>query len=215
MKAVANISRRNFLIGGAAALGAFGGGRFVLAAPGFKAGEKPRLRFGVVSDIHILRVGANEKMEGAGNNLTFKHTLEWFRSQGVDAVAIAGDMADRGMVENLMGVAEAWYSVFPEDKYPDGRPVAKFFVTGNHDWEGFNYGNTAARLYPDATERAKHILQKDMAGWWQKIFNEPYSPFCTKQVNGYTFLGAHWDTSTPSGGKVDPFGRIEEYMAEL
>ena len=213
MKAVANISRRNFLIGGAAALGAFGGGRFVLAAPGFKAGEKPRLRFGVVSDIHILRVGANEKMEGSGNNLTFKHTLEWFRSQGVDAVAIAGDMADRGMVENLMGVAEAWYSVFPGDKYPDGRPVAKFFVTGNHDWEGFNYGNTAARLYPDATERAKHILQKDMAGWWQKIFNEPYSPFCTKQVNGYTFLGAHWDTSTPSGGKVDPFGRIEEYMA--
>ena len=95
MKTAANISRRNFLIGGAAVLGAFGGSRFVLAAPGFKAGEKPRLRFGVVSDIHILRVGANEKMEGGGNNLTFKHTLEWFRSQGVDAVAIAGDMAEK------------------------------------------------------------------------------------------------------------------------
>ena len=120
-----NISRRNFLIGGAAfaSLGAFGGNRFKRAAAGFKAGGRPRLRFGVLSDIHILRIGADEKMSGSGNNLTFKHALEWFRSQGVDAVVIAGDMADKGMDENLMAVADAWYSVFPDDKHPDGRRV--------------------------------------------------------------------------------------------
>lgn len=41
-----NISRRNFLIGGAsfASLGAFGGNRFRRAAAGFKAGGRPRLR---------------------------------------------------------------------------------------------------------------------------------------------------------------------------
>ena len=94
-----NISRREFLIGGAAfaTLGAFAGNRFLLAEAGFKTGEKPRLRFGVLSDIHILRIGADEKMSGGGNNLTFKHALEWFRSQDVDAVVIAGDMADKGM----------------------------------------------------------------------------------------------------------------------
>ena len=74
-----NLSRRQFFIGGAAAtgvFGAFGGNRF-FAAAGFKAGGAPKLRFGVVSDIHITKVGADEKMEGWGNNLTFKHTLEW------------------------------------------------------------------------------------------------------------------------------------------
>ena len=212
-----NISRRNFLIGGTAAFGAFCGNRFALAAPSFKAGETPRLRFGVVSDIHILRVGADEKMEAFGNNLTFRHTLEWFRSQGVDAVVIAGDMADKGLDANLMAVADAWYSVFPDDKYPDGRAIAKFFVTGNHDWAGYNYGHAAEKLYPDKAERDRHILQRDMAGWWQKAFHEPYSPIYSKVVKGYTFIGSHWDTSTPDApdaDKVYAFGRLGDFMAK-
>ena len=105
-----NITRRRFFIGGAAAagaFGAFGGSRFFCSA-GFKAGGAPKLRFGVVSDIHITKVGEGEKMESWGNNLTFKHTLEWFRSQNVDAVVIAGDMADNGMVEQMEAVAQAW-----------------------------------------------------------------------------------------------------------
>ena len=148
-----NMNRREFLIGGAAfaSLGAFAGNRFILAAAGFKAGGKPRLKFGVLSDIHIMRAGKDgETMTSGMNNLTFKHALEWFRSQDVDAVVIAGDMADKGLDENLMAVADAWYSVFPDDKYPDGRPVEKVFVTGNHDY--LAYG--ANKKYPDETERA-------------------------------------------------------------
>ena len=72
-----NITRKQFFIGGAA-FGAFGGNRFY-AAPGFAADGTPKIRFGVVSDIHITKVGEGEKMESWGNNLTFKHTLEWFR----------------------------------------------------------------------------------------------------------------------------------------
>lgn len=212
-----SISRRSFLIGGSAAFGAFCGNRFALAAPSFKAAETPRLRFGVVSDIHILRVGAGEKMAAFGNNLTFRHTLEWFRSQGVDAVVIAGDMADKGMDVNLMAVAEAWYSVFPDDKYPDGRPVAKVFVTGNHDWDGFKYGGAAERLYPDKVERDRHILRRDMAAWWEKAFHEPYAPIYSKTVKGYVFIGSHWDTGTPddsSKNKVYAFGRIKDFLSE-
>ena len=213
-----NITRRKFFIGGAAAtgvFGAFGGNRF-FASAGFKAGGAPKLRFGVVSDIHITKVGAGEKMEEWGNNLTFRHTLEWFRSQNVDAVMIAGDMADRGTDENLMAVSEAWYSVFPDDKYPDGRPVAKVFVYGNHDWEGFNYGDTVKRQYPDEKERARHIIRTDYAGWWEKAFHESYAPIFAKEIKGYTFIGAHWDPRGPAASpshNVYPFGRIEEYMA--
>ena len=213
-----NITRRNFFIGGVAgALGAFGGNRF-FASAGLKADGKPKLRFGVVSDIHIRYVGADGKMEGKNrNNLTFKHTLEWFRDQNVDVVMIAGDMADQGMDEQLLAVAQAWYAVFPDDKYPNGRPVTKMFVTGNHDWDGFTYRDAAKKAYPDEQERAKHILRKDMAGWWEKAFHESYSPIFSKTVNGYTFIGSHWDSGTPddpSGKKTYPFGRIEDFMAK-
>lgn len=212
-----NMTRRQFLIGGAAfaSLGAFAGNRFMLAAAGFKAGGKPRLRFGVLSDIHILRIGADEELAGGGNNLTFKHALEWFRSHDVDAVVVAGDMADRGMDDQLMAVAEAWYSVFPNDKYPDGRPVEKVFVTGNHDWIGHTYSGGAATLYPDETERVKHVLQYDMAGWWDRVFHEPYAPIYSKTVKGYTFIGSHWD-GAQAGRDCNgaAFGLIADYMAK-
>ena len=60
---LSSISRRQFFIGGAAfaSLGAFAGNRFMLAAAGFKAGGNPRLKFGVLSDIHITRIGVGEK----------------------------------------------------------------------------------------------------------------------------------------------------------
>ena len=190
-----HITRRQFFIGGAAAagsFGAFGGCRFFCSA-GFVAGAAPKLKFGVVSDIHITKVGADEKMESWGNNLTFKHALEWFRSQNVDAVVIAGDMADNGMVEQMEAVAQAWYAVFPEDRYPDGRPIEKVFVIGNHDYHGYLYGNHAAKLYPDMDERVKHVLRSDFASRWKRIFNEDYSRFYCKKIKGYTFLGQHWD----------------------
>lgn len=208
-----DINRRSFLIGGAsfASLGAFAGNRFVPVAAGTAVppGARPRIRFGVVSDIHILRIGADEEMARSGNNLTFKHTLEWFRSQDVDAVVIAGDMADKGLDDNLMAVADAWYSVFPDDKYPDGRSVEKVFVTGNHDWKG--YGKVAEEMYPDPVERAKHLLQRDMNGWWRKAFHEDYSRIFAKNVKGFTFIGSHWDTTD---GRAYEYSRIRGWLAK-
>lgn len=205
-----DVSRR-FFIAGATAFGAFGGNRFFTASAATVPTGKPRLTFGVVSDIHITKVGIGEKPEAWGNNLTFKNTLKWFRSQGVDAVMVVGDMADNGMVEQMQAVAQAWYSVFPNDKTPSGRPVEKLFVMGNHDYHGYLYGDHAAKLYPDENERRKHILRADMAGWWRKIFNEDYSRLYRKVVNGYTFLGAHWDDGK---GPETNYGR-ETFGVEL
>jgi len=207
-----NISRRNFFVGGmAGALGAFSGCRF-FSKSHLAASGKPKLRFGVVSDIHIQKVGADEKMEAWGNNLTFKHTLEWFRDQNVDAVMIAGDMADRGMVEELEAVAQAWYAVFPEDRYPDGRQIEKVFVMGNHDYHGYLYSNHAEKLYPDMNERVKHVLRSDFAARWKRIFNEDYTRFYCKKIKGYTFLGQHWDDGK---GMETEFGSSNYFGVEL
>ena len=210
-----NISRR-FFIGGATAFGAFGGNRFFTAQAGTFASKKPNLKFGVVSDIHITKVGAGEKMEAWGNNLTFRHTLEWFRDQGADAVMVVGDMADNGMVEQLQAVAQAWYAVFPEDRAPDGRKVEKLFVYGNHDYHGYLYGDHAAKLYPDEVERRKHVLRDNLGACWKKIFNEDYSRLYRKEIKGYTFLGQHWDDGKGMETKYGscPFGvELQSYLA--
>ncbi len=190
-----NISRR-FFIGGAASFGAFGGCRF-FECHDFRAGGTPNLKFGVISDIHLkYNDKTGKEDQGWGSNATFRHTLEWFRHQGVDAVMIAGDMADNGMDDHLQAVADAWYDVFPGDRYPDGRPIEKVFVYGNHDYHGYLYGDHAAKRYPDAAECRCHVLRADMKGWWEKIFHEEYSRFYAKKIKGYTFLGQHWDDGT-------------------
>ena len=214
-----NLSRR-FFLGGVASFGAFGGCRFFADPTGSFASGKPALTFGVISDIHIRKLAATgEKavesranLEAWGNSITLRHTFEWFRDQGVDAVMIAGDMADTGMVEQLQVVGDVWYSVFPNDRAPDGRKVEKVFVYGNHDWEGSAYGKYAARKYPDVTERNRHILAKDFGGWWEKIFHEAYSPIYLKNVKGFTFIGQHWQNE--GRGAKCHFARLGPLLAE-
>lgn len=89
------------------------------------------MKFGVLSDIHISHVGAGEKMSDRRNNLTFRHALEWFRSQDVDAMVIAGDLTNNGMDDQLLAVAEA----------KGGARVVKFLMA-----EGFNH----APMHPKA-----------------------------------------------------------------
>lgn len=208
-----DMTRREFLVGASAfaGFGMFGGSRLLLAAAGAMDGRKPRLVLGVLSDLHIRRAGIGEEATAANNSITFRHALEWFRSEGVDAVVISGDMADWGLDENLMAVSEAWYSVFPDDKYPDGRRVEKVFVTGNHDWGGFNMaGGIGRRLYPDEAEFNRHILQADLSAWWDRAFHEQYTPIYAKEIKGFTFIGSHWH---PASRGDDGFGRVGEWIA--
>ena len=212
-----DISRR-FFIGGAASFGAFGGCR-LFSSHEFRAGGVPNLKFGVVSDIHVRYIGGPGIPEnGYGSTATLLHTFEWFRDQGADAVVIAGDMADFGMVDQLEAVADAWNKVFPNDRAPDGRKVEKVFVLGNHDYHGYLYNDYAAKKYPDMTERRKHVLRNDIKGHWERIFNEPYSRFYRKDINGYSFFGAHWDdgkgmeTGGGCGGRICG-AMLKEYLA--
>ena len=183
-----NASRRS-VIGGVVSLGLVCSGGFLW---GRDAGSvTPRLKFGVVSDIHF--VAERDGISSAGDAKTFEKTLRWFDAQGVDAVVCCGDLADRSLDTELQAVADAWFRVFPDNRAADGRPVARIFVTGNHDWEGHTYGMNVKRIYPDEAERAKHVLREDMAGWWKTCFHEEYRSVFRTDVKGYSFIGCHWE----------------------
>ena len=178
-----SITRRWF-IGGATAFGALGGCRLLHAPSSFKAGDVPRLRFGVVSDIHVR----------LGNTETFEHALEYFRDNDVDAVAVCGDMSDVGLICDLESVAATWRRVFPGGRAPDGRKVERLFLYGNHDWEGYHYskGKIVRSLFWSDEDMRSQLLCSDYARNWERVFEEPFSPIWTKEVNGYRFVGAHW-----------------------
>lgn len=194
--------RRSFL-GGALAFGSVGYG--ALPARIGNEADSLKLRFGVLSDIHVNEIGPDGKTWG---NALFKKALSWYDKQGVDAVVVAGDLTDQGLGCNLEAVAEAWYSVFPNDHAKDGRKVEKIFVTGNHDFDGAWYTDYARQRYPDQDERKKQILCYDFEGWWERVFHETYSPFFVKTVKGFTFCGQHWDDGSRKHirGTTIPFG---------
>ena len=94
------------------------------AATPLAAAERPRLVFGIMSDMHIVDRATAEDTVRA---------LKYFRESNVDAVVMAGDMIDNGLSGELENLADAWFSVFPESKGIDGRKVELLTVLGNHD----------------------------------------------------------------------------------
>lgn len=145
---------------------------------------QPNLIIGVLSDIHIRDAQSAD---------TFQHALEYFRSQKVDGVIMAGDLADWGLEPQLQVVADVWYRVFPDDKLPTGEHVEKLFIYGNHDMEGYTWGHSDAE-----TSKAQGIGLRP-AEVWKTCFREEYSPIWLKTVKGYHFIGAHWHTGNIPG----------------
>jgi len=196
------VSRRHFLLGGSAlVLGACSNPRALLSSA-------PNLKFGVLSDIHITDWDSTE---------IFRKTLRYFRDQDVDAVMIAGDMADHGILPQLENVAKAWFSVFPDDKGPNGKKVERLFIYGNHDPDGLAYRDPAMDKAFKAMnltyEEAERLVLKNigLAKAWETCFHEPYAPIYAKNVKGYDFIGGHWDEANGSGWGSGP--AIGEWMA--
>ncbi len=184
------LSRRRF-IQGAGALFGWGvlrsGGRAFAAPSGLFSQGMPNLSFGILTDIHLSKSG-----DSFSGQAMFRKALEWFRDQGVDAVAVCGDMADGGLLAELQAVAQTWSAVFPNDTAPDGRHVERLFIYGNHDYGGTSTGS---------------IRGLGLAEAWQQTFGETYTPVWRKEVCGYTFVGAHWTTGGCKGYDDAGLGR--------
>ena len=148
----------------------------------------PNLVIGIVSDIHI---------RGTETAVTFKHTLEYFRSLKVDGVIIAGDMADQGLEPQLKVVADTWYSVFPNDEGLDGKHTERLFIYGNHDMEGYSWSSVINAVGSETAQ--EQGIGKRPAEVWKKYFGEDYTPIWFKTIKGYHFIGAHWHTNNIPG----------------
>ena len=194
-------SRKSFIVG-SSAFAAYG--HLFAAQSGTTAKLVSNLRLGVVSDIHFLMEPKTRKLRHDCDEKTFVHALRYFRERKVDAVVVAGDLAESGIIDEMQFVMDAWRSVFPQDRGMDGRRVERLFIYGNHDidaplWVGGGPAKRAAEAWPDEAQRRQHLIRTDRAAAWQKVFQEPYAPIWTKTVKGYTFFGAHWggDVGTP------------------
>ena len=198
-----SMTRRSFL----ELMAMFSAGRAFAAPAGVFSGGTPKLAFAAISDVHIVHPKGNRS---AGTQV-FEHALDWYRRQGVDAVMIAGDLADSGIVDELEMLGAAWRKMLPGNKAPDGRPVEKIFVTGNHDFEAWKYGaGTARKLYPTEAELAKHRLADHYPEAWEAAFDEKYEPIYMKTVRGYRFIGSHWTV-----GRGRQWGeRLEKLIGE-
>ncbi|MDD3545408.1 MAG: DUF4838 domain-containing protein [Kiritimatiellae bacterium] len=100
-------------------------------------GAAPR-RLGVLSDIHISTPECvahdDHAKDCLGTLEPFERALAYFREKGVDAVVIAGDLTEFGLVDELKAVASVWKRVFPDNRGLDGEKVEKLFILGNHDF---------------------------------------------------------------------------------
>ncbi len=185
-----DFTRRDFLksLFAGTAIASFGGVRL------FGADEKeaavPKLRIGVVSDVHIY-------MDPKSTSV-WEKTLKWYDAQGVDVVLVAGDIADTSQLQQLKNFADGWYRVFPNDKGADGRHVEKFFIQGNHDFEGWKYPKADAEKRKALFESS---IMKDIKAAWDECFHEEWKEIMMKNVKGYTFIGGHW----PHHGKIGEF----------
>lgn len=171
------MTRREFL-GSLTACGALGGCRNP-----WWFGESPRLRFGVISDLHVTTPESTER---------FRRALAYFRDRRADAVIVAGDLSDWGLKSGLRYVAETWYEVFPDDRGVDGNPVVKLFITGNHDHDGWGYGDMTLDMHVQGYSEAESLTRLGMKECWESIFHEPYAEFRRRRVKGFDFVSAEW-----------------------
>ena len=208
----ARISRRWF-IGGLASFGAFGGNRFFRAHAGTFAQGRPNVTFGVVSDVHVRLAEGGKGLAAGYDTETLEKTFAYFRDGGADAVMIAGDMADKGLLGELKAVADAWYRVFPDDLAPDGRKVERLFVFGNHDSFGLKNGKS---VFADEATLRREAIEADPRRAWDVCFHEEWKPYFVKNVKGFDFFCSHWQpgiwcngiAETGSSGCADAFGAL-------
>lgn len=156
-------SRRMFLGAGAA----------FLAAPGFAGAGKPRLRVGIVSDLHLeTRVGS-EMTPFENLDRAFRH----FDELKADAILACGDLTNLGTERSLLQLGEIWRKTFPHGCRSDGAPIVQLFHFGDHDMGGYAHKWEWAKPRCENPEELKMPLpETDVAAIWEECFHEKWEP---------------------------------------
>ena len=168
-----------------------------------------RLRFGVLSDIHIATPAQQPYFENA---------LRKFDAWKVDGVLACGDLADYAMELQLQLVADTWFKVFPKGRGSDGRPVANLMHYGDHDMQDDRYINfkDAVKEWPDETLRRNSVMfTHDRKASWERCFGEEWSPIAVKDVKGYKFVLSHFTRGEPDNPSGNNVPGLDEALAGL
>ena len=137
----------------------------------------PDLRIGVISDIHVMT---------AETTTMFRRALRYFRSRNVDAVICSGDLSDWGLRSGLQFVKDAW------DAEMSGSGIVPLFCTGNHDWEGWGYGDMTTEMHALGYSEDENLEKLGMKKCWEEIWGEPWEPVRERTVKGYSFVSAEF-----------------------
>jgi len=188
-----NMTRRGFVVGGAC---------FAAAKALAVKGEKPNLRVGILSDVHV-------DSERPARN--FERALRYFDSRKVDAVMITGDLVTWNRYREFKLMAETWYKVFPDDRRSDGVRIERLFITGNHDVDGFAYAGARYKSLAEAKEDGFYYHREK---YWREFFHEDYKPISVKTVKGYSFVLRNWISVLDPDKDYPPFAKLAGCRAE-
>lgn len=166
------------------------------AAVSFSKDVSP-LKVGILSDVHCNNENTTKY---------FVKALEYFRNNDVDAVMIAGDMIGWGLEWQLELFSQKWYSVFPDDRGLNGKKIVKLFVYGNHEIVGHKYSSPKSRYTEE--EIALQCIANRREELWKKYFHEDFEPIYIKDVKGYKFIGAHFQTTRRTSGLEEFFDAV-------
>lgn len=158
----------------------FGGGAFALTS-GCRTVDlfgQPNLSFGVVSDIHLMTPGTCRMLE---------KSFRYFRRRGVDAVMVPGDISDWGLKSGLELAKDSWRRVFK------GTDVVPLFCTGNHDFEGWWYGDMTMEMHALGYSEDENLVKLGMKKTWEEVFGEPWDWVRVRTVKGYDFVSAEFE----------------------
>jgi len=163
---------------------------------------RPNLRVGVLSDPHVT---------GFDNAQWMAKAFKYFAERHVDAVLITGDIGTSSYEKDWAVISKTWFDAFPNDALPDGSPVVRLFLTGNHDLDDWAYHGDAKakrlKIKDRAENRAFSFHRQEL---WRKYWHEDYEPIFVKTVKGYTFILRNWlskrgleieDQTTATGGR--------------
>ena len=200
------IGRRGFL----GATGAFAAAavRGDVRPPETQDIGEERMRFGVLSDVHIT---------DRRQQPYFEKTLRQLDAWKVDAVLACGDLADYGLKQQLELVAETWFKVFPGGKGSDGRKVVNLMHYGDHDMSvAYIDRDDAKALVPDdALRHASTIFEGDRKAIWEECFKEPWEPIAVKTVKGLPFVLYHFSHGTPDNKYGQNVPGLKEVLEKL
>lgn len=167
-----DLTRRGFL-GGASAF-------FVAGCRTSDLFGSPELQFGVLSDIHITTPASAAMTEKA---------FAWFKRRGADAVLIPGDLTDWGLRSSFDYLKASWDKVFK------GTETVQLFCTGNHDYDGWWYGDMTMEMHANGYSEDDALSKHGLDAYWEKTFGEPFAPVRVRTVKGYDFVCAEWKAS--------------------